>query len=221
MAILAIVLPLAVFAPLAVRAWQNDVFAWDEQLSSFIHAYQNRETIWNSRVDVFDAVLRPGFQFVGAVVVLTVLAAMLLRERLRAALFIALGVGGAAVLGVFLKEVFAQPPVDAGSGGGYSFPSGHAVRSMAVAAVLVVLAWPTRWRWPSVLVGAVVVALVGVAVVYHEWHWVSDVLAGWAIAVAWVGCVWLALSGPFRVTSPSRYAGSDGRKLARPGPHIP
>jgi membrane-associated phospholipid phosphatase len=210
-ATLAIAVPLALLAPLAVRAWQNDVFGWDAELSTTIHAYENRETIWNRHVDVFDVVLRSGFQFVGVLLVLTVLAAMLLRERLREVLFIALGVGGAAVLGVFLKEIFEQPPVDPGSGGGYSFPSGHALRSMAAAAVLVVLAWPTRWRWPTALLGAIVVPLIGVAVVYHEWHWASDVLAGWAIGIAWVGCVWLALSSASGVPNPRAYAGSGRR----------
>jgi membrane-associated phospholipid phosphatase len=205
-ATLAVALPLALFAPLAVRAWQNDVFAWDAELSTSIHAYENRETIWNRHVDVFDAVLRSGFQLVGVLLVLTVLAVMLLRERLREVLLIGLVVGGAAVLGVFLKEIFEQPPVDPGSGGGYSFPSGHALRSIAAAGVLVVVAWPTRWRWPAALVGAIVVPLIGVAVVYHEWHWASDVLGGWAIGIAWVGCVWLALSGRSGLPNPGPYA---------------
>ncbi len=44
-----------------------------------------------------------------------------------------------------------------------------------------------------IVAGAAVVLLVGTGVVYHEWHWISDVLAGWCLAIAWLGCVWLAL----------------------------
>lgn len=191
---LAVAAPLAAFLPLAYGAWKNDVFAWDEAISKAIHAQENRETVWNRHVDVFDVVLDPFVELLGLLFVGAVLLLFLAHRRYRGALFIALGVGGTAVLAILLKEFFARPPVDPG-GGGFTFPSGHAMMSMAAATVMAVVAWPTRLRWPTVGVGGIMVVLIGVAVVYHEWHWASDVVAGWLVSVAWIGCVWVALSG--------------------------
>ena len=72
-----------------------------------------------------------------------------------------------------------------------SFPSGHAVGSMAVVATLIVLVWPTRHRWAVVVAGGVFAAAVGASRVYLGYHFPSDVLAGWAWAVAWTAAMWL------------------------------
>jgi membrane-associated phospholipid phosphatase len=72
-----------------------------------------------------------------------------------------------------------------------SFPSGHAVGSMAVVATLVVLLWPTRHRWTVVVAGSVFAAAVGASRVYLGFHFPSDVLAGWSWAVAWTAAMWL------------------------------
>jgi membrane-associated phospholipid phosphatase len=212
---LAVAAPLAALVPLVIQAWRKEVFAWDESLSKAIHAYQNRETFWNEHFDVFDLVLSRSGQLLEFLLVGAVFLLLLARGRLRGALFVALGFGGATVLGVVLKEVFAQPPPDP-NGTGSSFPSGHALRSMAAAAILTALAWPTRLRWPVVVGGGVVVVLIGIAVVYHEWHWASDALAGWLLAIAWVGCVWLTLSAtPNLRPSEAGSAGSERRSGTR------
>ena len=62
---------------------------------------------------------------------------------------------------------------------------------MAAVAALTVAVWPMRWRWPTAVLGAMVVGLIGIAVVYNSWHWLSDVLAGWCISVAWVAALYL------------------------------
>ena len=67
----------------------------------------------------------------------------------------------------------------------YSFPSGHAMGSMTLAAVLILLAWRTRWRWPVALLTGAFTVLVGLSRVYLGVHYPSDILAGWAAALAW------------------------------------
>jgi undecaprenyl-diphosphatase len=128
----------------------------------------------------------------GIAAVLAVAAVRANRGELRLGLAIVVGLVGAAMLVPVLKSFFARPPVDPGGQDGYAFPSGHAVRSGTEALVLSAVAWPTRWRWLVAGVAALVAVLVGVGVVYHEWHWASDVLGGWALAVAWLAAVWLA-----------------------------
>lgn len=198
---LAVALPLAASVPHAVQAWQKDVSWWDESFSKWLHAWENRETILNStRVDLLGIPLRPAVHLLVLLVALAVAGRLIADGRTRLGIAVAVTVVGAAALGLVLKEVFERPPVDPG-GDGYTFPSGHALRTMAAAAALTVVAWRTRWRWHAAVGGAVAVLLTGIGVVYHEWHWTSDVLVGWYLGVAWFGCVWLALRPSLRMRS--------------------
>ncbi|HEU4665623.1 MAG TPA: phosphatase PAP2 family protein, partial [Dokdonella sp.] len=72
----------------------------------------------------------------------------------------------------------------------YSFPSGHAMGSMTLACVLVLLCWWTRLRWPVLAAAAVLVVLVGASRIYLGVHYPSDILAGWAAAIAWTHAVY-------------------------------
>ena len=66
--------------------------------------------------------------------------------------------------------------------GGSSFPSGHATRAFALAAVISERYDETWVTWPSYTLAS----LAGVARSYHDLHFASDVLAG-AIIGTWVG----------------------------------
>lgn len=109
-------------------------------------------------------------------------------------------IGGAVVVGVVwalnpvLKELiergrpelWAHPlPVSE-----YSFPSGHAADTAALAAALVMIAWPTRYRTAVVVAGTAVVAVVGLGQLALGVHYPSDVLGGWLWAGAWAALVW-------------------------------
>jgi undecaprenyl-diphosphatase len=195
-AVLASGLSIAALVATGVQAWNNDVASWDRQLSESIHAYENRDTFLD-RFDVFGFVLDPAMQILGLLVFVGAAVALVSSGYRRVALAFVVAIVGATALGVILKEAIARPPVDPSpDAGGYSFPSGHALRSMVVALALAVIAWPTPWRWPVAAAGAITVGLTGIGVVYHEWHWASDVVGGWCIAVAWLACVWLALRPP-------------------------
>ncbi len=77
-----------------------------------------------------------------------------------------------------------------------SFPSGHAGNSMIVYLTLALIAGPllTRSRWP-VAAAAVLAIAIGLTRPILGVHWPTDVLAGWALGVAWtLSAVWL-LSG--------------------------
>lgn len=114
-----------------------------------------------------------------------------LRRRLGGAFLVLASVYGASRGNAALKSAFERTRPDfwehLSVETTYSFPSGHAMGSMSIAAPLVVLAWGTRFRWPVLAVAAVYVGAVGASRVYLGVHFPSDVLAGWCVAVLWVG----------------------------------
>jgi undecaprenyl-diphosphatase len=70
---------------------------------------------------------------------------------------------------------------------GYSFPSGHALNSMVGVGVLLLALVPLLGRRSTVaawVVGVLVVLVVGFDRVAIGAHYVSDVLAGWLVALA-------------------------------------
>lgn len=68
---------------------------------------------------------------------------------------------------------------------GYSFPSGHATGSMAVAVTLAYVLARERAapRWAGAL-AIVFSLLVGWSRLYLDVHWATDVIGGWAIGLA-------------------------------------
>lgn len=128
------------------------------------------------------------------VLLVVVLAAM---RRYREGLFAGLSLAGSGLLNLAAKQYFGRerPPLweSLAPEGTYSFPSGHAMGSMTLAAVLVLLAWPTRWRWPVLLLMLAFVIAVGASRVYLGVHYPSDILAGWAAALTWVFGIYLLL----------------------------
>ncbi|MFL6224430.1 MAG: bifunctional DedA family/phosphatase PAP2 family protein [Actinomycetes bacterium] len=80
---------------------------------------------------------------------------------------------------------------------GPSFPSGHATQAVAVYGMLAALAATASPRWSRKVTAwalAVVIAgLVGLSRLYLGAHWLTDVLAGFALGAAWLFAV-LALA---------------------------
>jgi membrane-associated phospholipid phosphatase len=127
---------------------------------------------------------------------LTALAAviglvLLLRRRFREAVFLGASIVGVVLLSTLVKALVERPPIE--GGGDYSFPSGSAAWSMAITAAAVLLARSNRERRLLALGGAVFVLAFGAVITFEEWHYSSDVLAGWCLALAWVAGVRLAL----------------------------
>jgi membrane-associated phospholipid phosphatase len=106
-----------------------------------------------------------------------------------------------------LTQVPRPPAADAvGVFGGYAFPSGHATDAAAVYGMLGVLlaAAFTRRRakaatWTVVVV---VVGLVGLSRNYLGGHWLTDVLAGFAVGAAWSTALLVATRGRATPSTP-------------------
>jgi len=114
---------------------------------------------------------------------------------------VVLATGGAAASGVVLKALVqrARPPVTDMLGvpeTGWGFPSNHTLVTSALAGALVLIVWratPRRGpRTAALAVGVLGALLMGLSRLYVGDHWLTDVLAAYAVAgavlaaVAWV-----------------------------------
>jgi undecaprenyl-diphosphatase len=122
------------------------------------------------------------------------LAYLLWQRQWRSALFWFGATAGASILaGVAKKAVERHRPelwALASPHASFSFPSGHATQAMAFVLALLALA-PTAKRTAILACGAAWIVLVGVCRLYLGLHYPTDILAGWALALAW--CSLLAL----------------------------
>jgi membrane-associated phospholipid phosphatase len=114
--------------------------------------------------------------------------------RFRQAVLWVLVVGGLLAADPLLKEVFRRPAISR-LPGDYSFPSGSAMVSMGVA-VLFVLTLHNWWRVAGAVVAAAFVVTFGAMIVEAQWHYPSDVIGGWLVAIAWVASSWLVVVAP-------------------------
>jgi membrane-associated phospholipid phosphatase len=103
---------------------------------------------------------------------------------------------GAGILDASLKLAFhrARPdPFFVPRPSTYSFPSGHALISLCFYGLLAgTLTHDMRSKWRRVLVWSAAVlltTLIGLSRVYLGVHWPSDVIAGYAAALIWMGAV--------------------------------
>ncbi len=124
---------------------------------------------------------------------------MALRRRWRLAIYLLVTGAGALVLDPVLKSLVGRlRPVVAhpiAHGTGNSFPSGHSLGSIVCyGAVLLVFLPAARGRWRTAFITVVVAlaALIGISRILLGVHYLSDVVGGWAIGIAWLGLTTLA-----------------------------
>ncbi|GAB3872076.1 phosphatase PAP2 family protein [Hymenobacter segetis] len=163
---------------------------WDVPILEFWHRHA---TPGLNKVAVFLTIVGNTWPMVGLGVL--VWLALLLRRQWRAAWVWFAAVGGSMLLTQVIKPLVARPRPTLWASirpeHTFSFPSGHAMDTAAIATALVFLCWNSRtrgWVWLMPLFSLAV----GWARMYLGVHNPSDVLAGWAAAVAWVVLVQLA-----------------------------
>src|SRR3546814_12216160 len=168
----------------------SDLFPFDKPI--LLAASQMANSGFDQLFLFFSAI---GYQYGVVPVDIALVLVLALRRRYRESVFVAVATGGSGLLNVVAKQAFARDRPSLWESIApehhFSFPSGHAIGSMTLAAVLVLLAWPPRWRWPVVAALSVFMPLVGQSRVSLGGHFPSDILAGWAAALAWTAGAYL------------------------------
>jgi membrane-associated phospholipid phosphatase len=179
-----LLLPLWGFAALVGEVHEKEMFPFDAPVLRMLHA------VATPTLDRFFVLMtRLGYSWGVVPLDVIVLMSLILRRRFRDGLFFGIAVTGSAVLDIVAKNHFARLRPDLWLSitpeTTYSFPSGHAMGSATLGVAVILLCWPTNWRWPVMIAGLVFVLLVGVSRVYLGVHYPSDILAGWTAAIAW------------------------------------
>jgi len=138
---------------------------------------------------------------------LTQTVILMVRSRIREALFLAGSFVGASVLGYIVKFIIARPrpnlfPAVIDIPAGFSFPSSHAAQITAfVLAELLVynITRGTRWFILLQVLCGVLILLVSISRLYLQVHYPTDVVAGFLMALCWVlGLAALMLDKQYR-----------------------
>lgn len=185
-----VLLPLWCFGELADELREGEVFFFDDPLLRMAHALAAEG--WDA---FFVQVSALGYLYGVVPVDALLVLALAARRRFREGLFAGIAIIGSALLNLGVKQLFSRERPSLWESiapeSTFSFPSGHAMGSMTLACVLVLLAWHTRWRWLVLVAASVFVVLVGLSRVYLGVHYPSDIVAGWAAATTWVAAIFL------------------------------
>jgi membrane-associated phospholipid phosphatase len=173
------------FASLADEVREGETLVLDQSILEAIHAGSN--DFWNS---FFLIVTHLGDVTSVVAITLTVVLFLALKKRYKYILLVVAGVGGAAALNLILKLIFERARPDLWhqlvTETSFSFPSGHAMASAALAFCIAVVFWRSRYRVPVLITALMYVFLIGFSRLYLGVHYPSDVLAGWLMSAAWV-----------------------------------
>jgi membrane protein DedA with SNARE-associated domain/membrane-associated phospholipid phosphatase len=133
---------------------------------------------------------------------------------------------GTAAVSDVIKVLVARPrpPVVqmVGTYSGFSFPSGHAAQAIAVYGMLAALlagSRATTWAQRVMLWAAALslAAIIGISRIYLGVHWLTDVLAGWAVGALWL----FALMSALRTRDRLRGSAAEGILAVRPTTPVP
>jgi membrane-associated phospholipid phosphatase len=114
------------------------------------------------------------------------------------------GLGGGALLWYWLIWIFDRPRPTAQIGiivTEPSFPSGHTITAVLCYGLLAYLFYskmPSRfWKWLLVLAALLTIIFIGASRLILGGHYLTDLLAGYALGIAWAGLVFTLIERIF------------------------
>lgn len=199
--LMGVYLPLQVVEILAVKIWQNEGgLPWDAPVLMVIHSTASPQ------LDSIAVVLTKWGSFWTALPVLSVMVLILLhKHRWRTITYLLTTFVGNLIINYTAKEfmhrVRPQLWVSKAPEFDYAFPSGHAMTSMTLVAILLILTWHRPWKWLVLTVGSLYLLVIAWTRLYLGVHFPSDILAGWMVALAWAISVSLIIKPNLNLTA--------------------
>jgi len=161
----------------------------DGAVSRALYAGDARSAAVNGLLQVLTA---PGLTVFRVVVLLPVVVWLVLRRFWWTAAWVLTAIVLVGPLTTAIKELVGRMRPDFANGGArlesLSFPSGHSSGSATLVTVVLVLTWPLvsrTGRRVCLALGIALAVLVGLTRMWLGVHFLSDVLGGWALGVAW------------------------------------
>ncbi len=171
----------------------------DDALSRQLYAGDDRSPLVGGLLEVLTT---PGVTWFRVLVFLPVLGWLARRRAWRTVLWVGVAVTTIGPVTVWLKELAGRARPAFENGGlvyeGLSYPSGHSSGIATLVTVGLVLAWPrltAPGRRRAVAGGVALAALVGLTRMWLGVHYLSDVVGGLALGLAWSLAVALVLGG--------------------------
>lgn len=166
----------------------EELARFDEELIAALRAEISHATL-----STFATITRFGDRQVLTAVVVLCAAVLAFRRRWLTLCLWLLATGGGACLVLLLKATFARtrPFHDHGfaAASGWSFPSGHTSGATLVYGMLgylLVRVTPRAWHVPIAVAASALVVFIGFSRLILQVHYLTDVLAGYLAAVAWL-----------------------------------
>jgi membrane-associated phospholipid phosphatase len=171
----------------------------DEAVSQALYAGDDRAPLLDGLLEVLTT---PGVTWFRVLAFLPALFWLGARRAYRTAAWVTVAIVGVAPLTELLKALVGRIRPAFEDGGltyeGLSWPSGHSSGIATLVTVALVLAWPRLGapaRRVAVAAGVGLVVLVGLTRMWLGVHYLSDVLGGWSLGVAWSLSVAVAFGG--------------------------
>jgi undecaprenyl-diphosphatase len=191
--LLRIILPLFCFFGIAIAVFSNDFsLVWDVTILEKIYAIASPD------LDAIAFALTQLGRGKGiAAIALFVSLFLGSRKQWRSLRYLLITIIGSGLLNLSVKFLFHRhrptlwdslsPELD------FSFPSGHAMLSLTLSIAIAVLVPQRHWRSLFLFCGVMLAIAIGWSRLYLGVHYPSDILSGWALAIAWVtGISWLS-----------------------------
>lgn len=197
-ALLVGVMSAMLFLFIAREVLEDKATPTDRAISLWLHRY---DSAGRSAIMRVISALGTGYTVAAALLLITLIA---LRRRAYPHIALLLGVSSLAGLtNALMKLLFRRdrPQLLWGTPlpTSYSFPSGHAMGSVAAYGIMafVLASLYPRLSWPLAIGAPFLILMIGVSRIYLGVHWPSDVLAGFAAG----GCI--LTGGVWAMKSPS------------------
>ena len=191
-----------IFGALAYNVKTNGpLLHWDVPITQTLHAQAANTPARIIEILIFGFFVgKELIQVIAAILVLYFLHKRFWRELA----MVIIGLGGGGLIWYFLTHYFDRHRPLAQIGivvTDPSFPSGHTISAVLCYGLLAYLLVPLMpslfWKWFVVIMAVLVMAFVGYGRLFLGGHYLSDLVAGYALGIAWAGLVYTLLEKYF------------------------